>query len=105
MLGEGLGGSGVHWNGHTFRFLPYDFEIKSQTVKKYGEAKIKGLQVQDWGITYDELEPYFFEFEKAAGIGGEEGELGPKRADPFPNPPMKETPITARFKKPRNHWG
>ena len=25
LLGEGLGGAGVHWNGHTFRFLPYDF--------------------------------------------------------------------------------
>ncbi|KON89816.1 GMC family oxidoreductase [Sporosarcina globispora] len=105
LLGEGLGGSGVHWNGHTYRFLPYDFEIKSQTVKKYGEAKIKGLQVQDWGITYDELEPYFYEFEKAAGIGGEEGELGPKRANPFPNPPMKETPITARFKEAAKSLG
>ncbi|MEN8698318.1 GMC family oxidoreductase [Bacillus infantis] len=98
LLGEGLGGSGVHWNGHTFRFLPYDFEIKSQTVAKYGESKIKGLQVQDWGITYDELEPYYDTFEKTAGISGEKNPFGGKRSNPYPNPPMKETPLTQRFK-------
>ncbi|MFS0638570.1 GMC family oxidoreductase [Mesobacillus foraminis] len=98
LLGEGLGGSGVHWNGHTFRFLPYDFEIRSKTVEKYGEEKIKGLQLQDWGITYDELEPYFDKYEKAAGIGGEENPFGGKRSNPYPNPPMKETPLTKRFK-------
>lgn len=105
LLGEGLGGSGVHWNGHTFRFLPYDFEIKSQTVAKYGESKIKGLQVQDWGITYDELEPYYDTFEKTAGISGEENPLGGKRSNPYPNPPMKETPLTKRFKDAAKNLG
>ncbi|MGM0789759.1 GMC family oxidoreductase [Bacillus infantis] len=105
LLGEGLGGSGVHWNGHTFRFLPYDFEIKSQTVAKYGENKIKGLQVQDWGITYDELEPYYDTFEKTAGIGGEENPFGGKRSNPYPNPPMKETPLTKRFKDAAKNLG
>lgn len=33
LLGEGLGGSGTHWNGQTFRFLPYDFQIKTMTEK------------------------------------------------------------------------
>ncbi|WP_059105053.1 GMC family oxidoreductase [Shouchella shacheensis] len=99
LLGEGMGGSGVHWNGQTYRFLPYDFEIRSKTIEKYGEGKIKGLQLQDWGITYDELEPYFYEFEKAAGISGEENPLGGNRANAYPTPPMKETPVTARFKE------
>src|SRR3954470_8276152 len=89
LLGEGLGGSGVHWNGHTFRFLPYDFEIKTQTVDKYGAGKAKDLQIQDWGITYDELEPYYDKYEKTAGIGGEENPLAGKRSNPYPNPPMK----------------
>ncbi|MGD6879802.1 GMC family oxidoreductase [Bacillus infantis] len=105
LLGEGLGGSGVHWNGHTYRFLPYDFEIKSQTVAKYGESKIKGLQVQDWGISYDELEPYYDTFEKTAGIGGEENPFGGKRSNPYPNPPMKETPLTKRFKDAAKNLG
>ncbi|UUZ82455.1 hypothetical protein LJK88_50290 [Paenibacillus sp. P26] len=39
LLGEGLGGAGIHWNGQTYRFLPYDFEIYSKTVERYGKRK------------------------------------------------------------------
>ncbi|HZG73607.1 MAG TPA: GMC family oxidoreductase [Chondromyces sp.] len=100
LLGEGLGGSGVHWNGHTYRFYPYDFQIKTMTEEKYGKNKLgPDYQLQDWGITYDELEPYFERFEKTAGIGGDENPLGPERKNPLPNPPMKDTPITTRFKE------
>lgn len=41
LLGDGLGGAGVHWNGQTFRFLPYDFEIRSKTIEKYGKQNTK----------------------------------------------------------------
>ncbi|WP_282937855.1 GMC family oxidoreductase [Paenibacillus sp. RC67] len=98
LLGDGLGGAGVHWNGQTFRFLPYDFEIKSQTVDRYGKDKIPaGMTIQDWGITYDELEPYFDKFEKMAGISGEENPLGGKRSDKYPTPPMKVSPVMKMF--------
>ncbi len=100
LLGEGVGGSGVHWNGHTYRFLPYDFEIYTKTVAKYGKSKIKdGYFIQDWGITYDELEPYFDRFEKTCGISGAENPLGGQRSNPYPTPPLKQTPITTRFKE------
>lgn len=106
LLGEGLGGSGTHWNGWTFRFLPYDFEIKSQTEKKYGKNKIKeGFQLQDWGITYDEIEPYYDQFEKTAGISGEANPLGGKRKNEYPTPPMKMTPILEKFKKATTNKG
>ncbi|MFD2368513.1 GMC family oxidoreductase [Brevibacillus sp. GCM10020057] len=98
LLGTGLGGSGVHWNGQTFRFLPYDFEIRSKTIERYGEKKIPdGMTIQDWGITYDELEPYFDKFEQMAGIAGEENPLAGKRSKPYPNPPMKSTPSMKMF--------
>ncbi|GIN57370.1 GMC family oxidoreductase [Lederbergia ruris] len=99
LLGEGVGGSGIHWNGHTFRFLPYDFEIKSKTIEKYGKNKIKkDYLIQDWGITYDELEPYFDKFEKTCGISGEPNPLGGKRSADYPTPPMKKTVITKKFR-------
>src|SRR5699024_11404279 len=41
IVGDGLGGAGSHWNGQTYRFLPYDFEIKSKTEERYGDDKIK----------------------------------------------------------------
>lgn len=100
LLGDGLGGSGVHWNGQTFRFLPYDFEIRSKTIEKYGKNKIPAeMNLQDWGITYDELEPYYDRFEKTAGISGEENPLGGKRSDKYPTPPMKKSPPIKMFEK------
>lgn len=98
LMGEGVGGAGVHWNGQTYRFLPYDFEIRSQTVDRYGEKKIpKGMTIQDWGITYNELEPYYDKFEKMAGISGEENPLGGKRSDKYPTGPMKHSPQMKMF--------
>ncbi|GAA4716381.1 GMC family oxidoreductase [Brevibacillus fulvus] len=100
LLGDGLGGAGSHWNGQSFRFLPYDFEIRSKTIERYGEKKIpEGMTIQDWGITYDELEPYFDKYEKMAGISGEQ-EQNPmvgKRSNPFPTGPMKTTPSMKMF--------
>ena len=99
-LGSGLGGAGVHWNGITWRFFPYDFEIKTQTEEKYGKDKLSDdYLIQDWGITYDEMEPYFYEFEKTAGISGEDNPMGPPRKDDYPTPPMKSTPILDKFKE------
>ncbi|MFD0618889.1 GMC family oxidoreductase [Paenibacillus sp. GCM10027629] len=100
LIGEGLGGAGIHWNGQTFRFLPYDFEIYSKTVERYGKKKIPdGMMIQDWGITYDELEPYFYKFEEVAGISGEQEQtpLVGKRSKPFPTKPMMKTPILKMF--------
>ncbi|GAA4711769.1 GMC family oxidoreductase [Brevibacillus fulvus] len=108
LLGDGLGGSGSHWNGQTYRFLPYDFEIKSKTIERYGAKKIpEGMTLQDWGITYDELEPYFDKFEKMAGIAGdqEQNPMVGKRSNPFPLPPMKKTPIMKMFEEAAKKLG
>ncbi|CEH30963.1 GMC family oxidoreductase [Aneurinibacillus migulanus] len=98
LIGDGIGGAGVHWNGQNYRFLPYDFQIKSKTIERYGKNKIPdGMTIQDWGITYEELEPYFDKFEKMAGISGEENPLAGKRSAKYPNPPMKTTPSMRMF--------
>jgi gluconate 2-dehydrogenase alpha chain len=98
LLGDGLGGAGVHWNGQTYRFLPYDFQIRSQTIAKYGKNKIPPeMTIQDWGITYEEMEPYYDKFEKTAGISGEPNPLGGKRSSGYPTPPMKKSPNLKLF--------
>ncbi|THF74250.1 GMC family oxidoreductase [Cohnella fermenti] len=101
LLGNGLGGAGVHWNGQYFRFLPYDFQIKSKTVERYGAGKIpEGMTIQDWGITYDELEPYFVKFEQMAGISGDPTTVDHvgKMSQPFPIGPMKQSPAVKLFR-------
>ncbi|WP_438317169.1 GMC family oxidoreductase [Sporosarcina sp. FA9] len=107
LLGEGLGGAGTHWNGHTWRFLPYDFNIKTLTDEKYGKDKLSAdYLLQDWGITYDELEPYFDKFEKTAGISGEDkNPFAGKRANGYPTPPMVKTPILKKFEKATSDLG
>ena len=103
LPGNGLGGAGVHWNGTTWRFLPWDFETRSKTIARYGASMLlPDCTSQDWGITYAELEPFFDRFEYQAGISGKAGNIkgtlqpggnpfeGPRSRD-YPNPPMKVT--------------
>ena len=109
LPGEGVGGAGVHWNGNTWRFLPWDFETRSRTLTRYGkEALAADCTRQDWGVSYAELEPHYDRFEQVYGIGGAAGNLrgeiqpggnpfeGP-RSHEYPNPPMKDSYASALF--------
>lgn len=98
LPGTNVGGSGVHWNGQNWRFLPSDFVARSHNEERYGPLP-EDMTVQDWGVTYEELEPHYTTFEWIAGICGQAGNLkgeiqeggnpfeGP-RSTPYPNPPM-----------------
>ena len=97
LLGEGVGGAGVHWNGMTHLFLDYDFQIYTKTVERYGKNKIpEGMTLQDWGITEEELDPYFYKFVEMAGISGSDHPLRP-RSWKYPTPPMKLPPALQLF--------
>ncbi len=111
----GVGGAGIHWNGQTWRFLPSDFVAKSHNEQRYGKLAAD-MTVQDWGVTYDELEPYFDKFEYLCGISGKAGNLkGQKQAggNPFegarsrdyPNPPMEMTYAPTLFAKAAQEVG
>ena len=95
---SGVGGAGVHWNGQTWRFLPTDFVARSHNEQRYGPLP-EDMTVRDWGVSYDELEPYYDKFEYLCGISGKAGNLqgqirdggnpfeGPRSRE-YPNPPM-----------------
>ena len=117
LPGTGLGGAGVHWNGQTWRFHPRDFTMYSSTVDRYGQSFIpKEMSIQDWGITYDEMEPYYDKFEYMAGISGKAGNLkgtkieggnvfeGPRSRE-FPVKPAPDTQIGALFRKAAKELG
>jgi gluconate 2-dehydrogenase alpha chain len=104
LLGTDVGSAGVHWNGQIWRFLPSDFLTKSHNEQRYGKASVTDydLTVQDWGITYNELEPFYDQFDQICGTTGKAGNLngqiqpggnpfeGP-RSKEYPNPPMDLT--------------
>jgi gluconate 2-dehydrogenase alpha chain len=111
LPGEGVGGAGVHWNGVTWRWLPWDHEPLKQTLARYGQGVIPpDMQLQDWGVSYDELEPYYDKFEYLCGVSGKAGNLRGQKIDggnvfegarqrEYPNPPMLQTHAGALFEK------
>jgi gluconate 2-dehydrogenase alpha chain len=115
LPGIGVGGAGVHWNGQTFRFLPSDFLAKSHNEERYG-ALPEDMTVQDYPVTYDELEPHFDRFDKLCGISGRAGNLRGQmqeggnpfegwRSDEYPNPPMEMTFSQDRFEASARNMG
>ena len=113
----GVGGAGVHWNGQCWRFLPSDFEIRSQVEQRYGKGFIpEGMNLQDWGVTYDDLEPYYDRFEYLCGVSGKAGNIdgarqaggnpfeGPRKRD-YPLPPLKRSASTTLFDRAAREAG
>jgi gluconate 2-dehydrogenase alpha chain len=101
LPGEGVGGSGIHWGALCWRNLPTDFRIRSAIEQRYGANAVpQDMTIQDWPVTYDELEPFYDRFDKLCGVSGKAGNLrgkivdggnpfeGPRSAE-YPNPPIK----------------
>jgi len=59
-----VGGATNLMGGYFHRMHPKDFKLKS-TI-----GDIKGANIVDWVIDYDELEPYYDKVEKVIGISG-----------------------------------
>jgi len=112
LPGTGVGSGGVHWNGQIWRFLPSDFLARSHNEERYGKKAVTDydLTVQDWGVTYEELEPFYDAFDKLCGTSGRAGNLngtaqqggnpfeGPRSSE-YPTPPMTQTYAPALFGK------
>lgn len=117
LPGTGLGGAMNHWNGQTFRFQVPDFIYKSHVEKRYGKKFLDDdLQIHDWGVTYDELEPHYDRFEYLCGTSGTAGNIKGKiqaggnpfeawRSRAYPTKAMKEPYFAALFRKAANELG
>ncbi|QDE31567.1 GMC family oxidoreductase [Shewanella polaris] len=103
LPGNGVGGAGTHWNGHTWRPMPEELRLRSYVEEKFGADIIpEDMTIQDFGVSYEELEPHFDFFEKILGVSGTAGNIkgeiqpggnifeGPRQA-PFPLPPLQRT--------------
>src|ERR1700742_731212 len=103
LPGEVVGGAAVHWSGHTWRWTDMELKVRSMYEERYGKKFIPAdMSIQDWGVTYAELEPHYEKFERAAAVSGKAGNLAGKiqeggnpfeapRAQDYPLPPL--TPI------------
>jgi choline dehydrogenase-like flavoprotein len=79
-----VGSGTVSYGALAWRFMPEDFKLK--TI--YGEVEDSSLE--DWPITYDDLEPYYTKAEWEVGVAGDESNpfMG-KRSKPYPMPPFE----------------
>lgn len=81
-LGDGVGGAGSHWSGCHFRALPEDLYLRSNVEQRYGKKFIpEGMTIQDFPVTYEELEPHFDHFEYVCGTSGKAGIINGKRVE------------------------
>ena len=117
LPGAGVGGSGEHWNALCPRFLPDVFELLSRTSEKYGVKSLpEDHAIRDWGITFDELEPFYTRVDKLLGVSGKAGNIkgtkipggnifeGP-RSEEYPTPPTKVSYISQLFRAAADSLG
>ncbi|HEY2646520.1 MAG TPA: GMC family oxidoreductase [Candidatus Acidoferrales bacterium] len=110
LPGSGVGGTGEHWGAVYPRLQPDCFELHSKTVGRYGERKLpEDSSIQDWGITYDQMEPYYARSEREVGISGKAGNLNGKiieggnvfegwRSSEYPMPPTSTPYFSELFR-------
>jgi gluconate 2-dehydrogenase alpha chain len=117
LPGSGVGGAGEHWNGVCHRGQPDCFELLTRTTEKYGAKRLPDDHaIQDWGVTYDELEPHYARVDALLGVSGQAGNLRGQRIEggnPFegrrsteyPTPPMRVPYFAELFRKAASSLG
>jgi gluconate 2-dehydrogenase alpha chain len=111
VLGNGVGGAGVHWNGMLWRASPEDLRLRSHIEQRYGKHFMPpDMTIQDYPVSFEELEPHFDHFEKVCGASGTAGNLRgsirPRgnpfegaRSDEYPTPPLPAIYAAQLFEK------
>jgi gluconate 2-dehydrogenase alpha chain len=117
ILGDGVGGSGVHWNGCVYRPTPAELKIRSHFEQRYGKGFIPAdMTIQDWPYTNEELEPFFDRFERVCGVSGRAGNLNGRiveggnpfeapRSRDYPMPPLQDNIPAKMFAKAAREVG
>ncbi len=79
-----IGGGTLSYGAMGWRFMREDFRMRST----YGCPE--GSTLEDWPITYDDLEPYYEKAEWEIGVSGDAGRnpFAAPRGKPYPMPPF-----------------
>jgi gluconate 2-dehydrogenase alpha chain len=117
VLGNGVGGAGVHWNGQLWRASPEDLRLRSHYEERYGKKFVpSGMTIQDYPVSFEELEPHFDHFEKVCGVSGTAGNVrgvikpggNPfegARSDEYPSPALPPIHVAQLFDKAASDLG
>ena len=118
MPGQGTGGAGEHWGAVFPRYAADRFRtVLSNTVERYGAKRLpEDHSVVDWGITWNEIEPYYTRADKLVGVSGKAGNMRGKlieggnhfrgpRSEEYPTPPTKTAVFFAIFESAAKSLG
>ena len=100
--GNCVGGSSNLMSGFFYRLKPEDFRLRSEF------GAIKGANIVDWPISYDDLEPYYTLVEKEVGVSGRFTDhpfAEPRSSKDFPYPPTTEHPISRQIDEACRNMG
>ena len=98
-----IGGTSIHYWAQSWRLKPWDFRSRSETIRRYGaDALPSGSTLEDWPLTYDDLEPFYDTIEWEVGVSGKagniQGKIDPRgnifegaRRREYPMPPLRST--------------
>jgi len=98
-----VGGTSLHWMTQSWRYLPWNFKVRSETIKRYGAGAIPAdSTVIDWPYGYEELEPWYDKVEYRHGVSGQAGNIDGKinpagnifegpRSRGYPNKPLRRS--------------
>lgn len=77
-----VGSGTVSYGAMAWRYMPEDFKMKST----YGA--VEGSTLDDWPISYEELEPFYEKAEWEIGVSGDDTDnpFGPPRKKDYPMP-------------------
>ncbi|HVH25727.1 MAG TPA: GMC family oxidoreductase [Vicinamibacterales bacterium] len=96
---NGVGGTAMHYMAQAWRLNPWDFRVVSETTRRYGASRIPaGSTVEDWPLSYEDLEPSYDRVEYELGVSGTAGNLNGKiieTGNVFEGPRRREYPMPA----------
>ena len=105
-----IGGTSIHYWASSWRLKPWDFKTRTEVEKRYGARAIPAAStLEDWPISYDDLEPYYDHVEHEVGVSGKAGNIqgkldplgnvyeGPRQRE-YPMPPLRSTEYTEHMR-------
>jgi choline dehydrogenase-like flavoprotein len=93
-----VGGASVYYGGAAIRFREIDFLPKPEAV---------GVSSVRWPFGYDDLEPYYTEAERLAGVAGDDSDdpTRPRRSTAFPQAPARLARVSEWFRDAARELG
>jgi choline dehydrogenase-like flavoprotein len=88
-----VGGGTVHMSGYFYRLKPVDFRLRTTL------GEVKGANLADWPLSYEEFAPFYDKAEAELGVSGEARPhpFAEPRSGPYPLPPLEVHPIAGEI--------